>query len=99
MKKVFTKKWLKAAGVRAVKTTCQTLGSTIPVGLTVTPVMIQHADWTVVYVVLAWLGTGLLAGASVFLTSLGGLPEVDGGDMTIDTFEELTDGKGEDVEQ
>ena len=73
-----SKEFLKAAGIRALKTICQTLGSTLPVGFVVTPVMVQNADWTLVYVVLAWLGTGCLSGLASFLTSVAmGLPEVD----------------------
>lgn len=71
-----SKKWWKAAGIRALKTVCQTLASTLPVGFVVTPVMVQNMDWSMVYVVLAWLGTGLLSGGVSFLTSLAGLPEV-----------------------
>ena len=72
-----SKKWWKAAGIRALKTVCQTLASTLPVGFVVTPVMIQQLDWSVVYVVLAWLGTATLNGIVSMLTSLAGLPEVD----------------------
>lgn len=71
-----SKKWWKAAGIRALKTVCQTLASTLPVGFVVTPVMIQQLDWSVVYVVLAWLGTAILNGIVSMLTSLAGLPEV-----------------------
>ena len=71
-----TKKWLKAAGVRALKTVAQTLASTLPVGFVITPVMVQDADWSILYIVLAWLGTGLLAGVASLLTSLAGLPEL-----------------------
>lgn len=75
-----SKKWWRAAGIRALKTVCQTLASTLPVGFVVTPVMIQQLDWSAVYVVLAWLGTGLLSGVVSMLTSLAGLPEVDDDD-------------------
>ena len=75
-----SKKWWRAAGIRALKTVCQTLASTLPVGFVVTPVMIQQLDWSTVYVVLAWLGTGLLSGVVSMLTSLAGLPEVDDDD-------------------
>ena len=71
-----TKKWLKAAGVRALRTVAQTLASTLPVGFVITPVMVQDADWSILYIVLAWLGTGLLAGVASLLTSLAGLPEL-----------------------
>lgn len=71
-----SKKWLKAALVRALKTVCQTLASTLPAGYVVTPVMIQELDISMIYIVLAWLGTGLLSGVVSMLTSLSGLPEV-----------------------
>lgn len=71
------KKWWKAAAIRAVKTVCQTLVSTVPAGLVITPTMIQTLDISVLYVVLAWLGTGLLSGFLSLLTSLAGLPEVE----------------------
>lgn len=71
------KEWEKAALIRAIKTIAQTLASTLPVGFAITPTMIQNADWTIFYVVLAWLGTGLLSGVASILTSLAGLPEVN----------------------
>lgn len=74
---MINKKWLKAAGIRAIKTVAQTLTSMLPVGFIVTPVMIQNADWTILYVVLAWLCTGLFSGIASLLTSLAGIPEVD----------------------
>lgn len=77
MKNVSNKKWWKAAGVRALKTVAQTLASTLPVGFVITPVMIQDANWSYVYIILAWLGTGLVSGIASMLTSLAGLPEVD----------------------
>lgn len=71
------KLWFKAASVRALKTVAQSLASTLPVGLIVTPVMIESASWSLLYVILAWLATGLLAGIASLLTSLSGLPEVE----------------------
>lgn len=71
------KLWFKAASVRALKTVAQSLASTLPVGLIVTPVMIENASWSLLYVILAWLATGLLAGIASLLTSLSGLPEVE----------------------
>ncbi len=64
-----TKKWLKAAGVRAVKTVSQTAVAMIPVAAT-----IQQVDWLTV------LGTAALAGVVSILTSLAGLPEVKDGE-------------------
>ena len=63
------KKWLKAAGVRAVKTVAQTAVAMIPVAAT-----IQQVDWLTV------LGTAALAGVVSILTSLAGLPEVKDGE-------------------
>ena len=58
-------KWLKAAGVRAIKTVAQTAVAMIPVGVTISAV-----GWTEV------LGTALLAGLTSLLTSVAGLPEI-----------------------
>lgn len=60
-----TKKWIKAAGVRAVKTVAQTMVALIPVGVTVTEV-----SWAAV------IGTAALAGILSLLTSVAGLPEI-----------------------
>ena len=71
------KTFWKAALIRAARTTAQSLVSNIPVGLVVTPVMIQTLDISFLYIVLAWLATGLLSGVTSVLTSLAtGLPEV-----------------------
>ncbi len=71
------KRWWRAAGIRALKTVAQNLASMLPVGLVITPVMVKEADWTVVYVIVAWLATGMLSGVASLLTSLGGLPELE----------------------
>jgi hypothetical protein len=60
------KKWWQAAGVRAVKTVCQTAVAMIP-----TAAMIQAVDWVTV------IGTSVLAGVCSILTSIAGLPEVE----------------------
>ncbi len=59
------KKWVKAAGIRAVKTMAQSAVALIPAAATIGAV-----DWQVV------LGTAALAGVVSLLTSLTGLPEV-----------------------
>lgn len=59
------KKWLKAAGIRALKTFAQTCIAQITVG-----VMIQQVDWIAVASI-----AGLAAVLSI-LTSVAGLPEV-----------------------
>lgn len=65
MKKSYWKEWLKAAGIRAVKTVAQTAVAMIPAAVTIVEV-----DWLTV------LGTAALAGVTSLLTSLTGLPEV-----------------------
>lgn len=73
-----SKDFWKAAFIRAFKTICQTLLSTIPVGFTITPIMLQNADWTILWTVAAWFGTGLLSGLISLLTNIvTGLPEVN----------------------
>ena len=59
------KKWLKCAGVRAIKTVAQTMVALIPAGVTISAV-----DWKVI------IGTSLLAGVCSILTSIAGLPEL-----------------------
>ena len=71
-------KFWKCAGIRALRTFCQALLSTIPAGATITPVMIQTLDWSFLYVIAAWVGTALLAAFLSFVTSVAtGLPEVN----------------------
>lgn len=60
-----SKKWWKAAGIRAVKTFAQTAASLITVGS-----LISEIDWAAV------LSVAAVAGIFSLLTSLGGLPEV-----------------------
>lgn len=61
-----TKKWIKAAGVRAVKTMAQTAVSLITVGN-----LITELDWVSI------IGISATAGAVSMLTSVAGLPEVE----------------------
>lgn len=73
-----TKKWFDAALRRALRTLLQSLSSTLPVGIVVTPTMIREADWSIFLVILAWILTGALAGLASLLTSLvRGLPEIE----------------------
>ena len=60
-----TKKWLKAAGVRAAKTMAQTAVATIG-----TTAVMSQVDWPVV------LSASVLSGVLSVLTSVAGLPEV-----------------------
>ena len=63
-----TKKWLKAAAIRAAKTMAQTAVAAIG-----TTALITEVNWAVV------LSTSALAGVLSVLTSIVlGLPEVDG---------------------
>lgn len=59
------KTWIKAAGIRAIKTVAQTAVATIG-----TSVMISDVNWVQVVSVSA------VAGILSLLTSLAGLPEV-----------------------
>ena len=59
------KKWIKAAGVRALKTVAQTAVATIG-----TAAVMGAVDWQAV------VSASLLAGILSLLTSVAGLPEV-----------------------
>ena len=70
--------FIKASLIRALRTVCQTLASMLPVGAVVTPSLLQSMDWSFLFVILAWLGTGALSGVASLLTSIAtGLPEVE----------------------
>ena len=60
------KQWLRAAGIRALKTMAQTAVAMIPVSVSITEV-----SW------IAVIGTSSLAAITSLLTSLAGIPEVD----------------------
>ena len=68
----------KYASIRALKTFCQALVCTLPAGATITPAMIQTLDWSILYVIGAWIGTALFGAFLSFVTSVAtGLPEVE----------------------
>lgn len=59
--------WIKAAGVRALKTVAQTAVATIG-----TSVVLSSVDWRMV------VSASILAGVLSVLTSVAGLPELEG---------------------
>lgn len=63
------KEWFKAAGIRAIKTIAQTAIATIG-----TSAVISSVDWIMV------LSASSLAGILSLLTSVAGLPELEGGE-------------------
>lgn len=60
-----SKKWWKAAGIRAIKTIAQTAIATIE-----TSAVMSEVNWTMV------ASASLLAGILSLLTSIAGLPEL-----------------------
>lgn len=60
-----SKEWFKAAGIRALKTFCQTAVSLITVGN-----MVTELDWASI------IGISATAAVVSILTSIAGLPEV-----------------------
>ena len=65
-KQVFTKEWIKASLIRALRTVCQTAIATIG-----TSALLSEVNWVAV------ASSSALAGVLSILTSLAGLPEVD----------------------
>lgn len=61
---VNTKKWIKAAGIRAVKTMAQVAGSMLVIGA------FNETAWSLA------IQTTLVAGLASVLTSIAGIPEV-----------------------
>ena len=66
---VDTMRWMRAAAIRAAKTSAQTVVAMIPAAA-----MIQNVDWPAV------VGTAALAGLVSIFTSIAGLPEVKEGE-------------------
>lgn len=65
------KRWLKAAGIRALKTVAQTAVATIG-----TSAILSEVNWTIV------ASASVLSGILSLLTSIAGLPELDYEDET-----------------
>lgn len=61
-----TKKWIKCAGIRAIKTICQTALASIG-----TATVLEEVNWLMI------ISASLLAGILSILTSFAGLPEVE----------------------
>ena len=66
MNKTYWKNWIKAAGVRAIKTVAQTAVATIG-----TAAAVGEVNWVLV------ASASALAGLLSLLTSVAGLPEVN----------------------
>ena len=63
---LFSKEWIKAAGIRAIKTIAQTAVATIG-----TSAFMGDVNW------IAVASASVLAGVLSLLTSVAGLPELD----------------------
>lgn len=68
MKQIFTKDWLKASLIRAIRTVAQTA-----IAMIGTSIVLQDVNW------IAVASASALAGVLSVLTSLAGLPEVKEG--------------------
>lgn len=66
MNRMYWRDWIKAAGIRSVKTMCQAA-----IGFIGSSVLIEEVNWLTV------LSGSLMAGILSLLTSLAGLPELD----------------------
>lgn len=64
--KEWWKKWLKCAGIRALKTVCQTAIASVG-----TAVVLEEVNWLLI------LSASALAGVLSLLTSVAGLPELE----------------------
>ena len=69
MKYLSSKEWWAKAGIRALKTFCQTAIATIG-----TAVVLEDVNWIMV------VSASVLSAILSLLTSLGGLPELEGDD-------------------
>lgn len=79
---MYTKDWFKAAGVRALKTVCQTAAAMIG-----TAAVIADVDWGAV------VSASILAGFLSLLTSVAGLPELKANEDTAEDSGDDYEGK------
>lgn len=77
------RKWFKAAGIRALKTVAQTAVASIGVSS-----VLSEVNWVAV------ASASVLAGILSLLTSLAGLPEVDGAESPDVWREDIDDPEG-----
>lgn len=90
----------KTALVRAMHTFWQTLAALVPAGIVITPAMIKELDWSVLYVVAAWLATALIASIFSFIKSMAvGTPEAQLTETLYDLDNEVDPDEEEDEEE
>lgn len=73
------KKWIKAAGVRAIKTVAQTAVATIG-----TSAVLGEVNWVMVG------SASALAGVLSLLTSVAGIPELKEGELCVEELSDLS---------
>lgn len=79
---MYTKEWFRAAGVRAIKTVCQTAAAMIG-----TAAVMADVNWGTV------VSASILAGILSLLTSIAGLPELKDTEDTAEESGEDYEGK------
>lgn len=72
------KEYWNAILMRAWHAVWETAGATLPASIIITPAMIEQFDWKLLYVVVAWAATALIAGGLSVVKSLAaGVPEAE----------------------
>lgn len=88
-----TREYWYAVFMRAWHAVWETASATLPATFVITPAMIQHFDWHIIYVVIAWVLTALFAGFISLVKSLAvGIPEAE----YLDTIDYLDDDEYDD---